>query len=158
MSSDPGPRSQRARRVLTVCAGNICRSPAAAAVLGSLAPAIEVRSRAIHDWNLGKGAHPAVARLAAERGYDLSGHVAAQLTTDDLAWADDVLVMDEENRRQLARRFPADLVRKVRLLDPEGIPDPWQTDTDAAYTASLDQIEEAVRSYLASLGPQPGLP
>ncbi len=127
-------------------------------MLRSLAPDIEVRSRGVHDWNLGKGAHPAVARLAAARGHDLSDHVAAQVTAADLAWADDILVMDEENRRQLVRCFPADLVGRVRLLDPEGIPDPWLTDTDAAYAASLDQIEQAARTYLAGLGPRPMLP
>jgi protein-tyrosine phosphatase len=120
-------------------------------MLGALAPDIEVRSRGVHDWNLGKPAHPSIARLAAQRGYDLSAHVAAQVTADDLAWADDVLVMDAENQAQLARRFPPDLVRRVRLLDPDGIPDPWLVDTDAAYTDSLDRAERAVRAYLTSL-------
>jgi protein-tyrosine-phosphatase len=38
-----------------------------------------------------------MTRIAAARGYDLAGHVAAQLNVDDLAWADDVLVMDADN-------------------------------------------------------------
>jgi protein-tyrosine phosphatase len=134
-----------------VCAGNICRSPAAAAMLRALAPEIEVRSRGTQAWNVGKPAHPSVARLAAKRGYDLSGHVAAQVTTDDLIWADDILVMDAENQAQLARRFPPNLLQHVRLLDPDGIPDPWLVDTDSAYTESLDHAERAVGAYLANL-------
>ena len=141
------------RRVLVVCAGNICRSPAAAAMLRALAPEIEVRSRGVHDWNAGKRAHPSIARLAGQRGYDLSEHVAGQVTTDDLVWADDVLVMDAENQAQPARRFPRDLVRSTRLLDPDGIPDPWLVDTDAAYSDCLDHIERAVRAYIGSLSP-----
>jgi protein-tyrosine phosphatase len=99
------------RRVLVVCAGNICRSPTAEAVLRTLGaghPAVEleVRSRATHDWNVGRHAHPTMTRTAAARGYDLSGHVAAQLHADDLAWADDVLVMDGDNHRHLLERFP----------------------------------------------------
>jgi protein-tyrosine-phosphatase len=38
-----------------------------------------------------------MARIAAEPGYDLSRQIATQITADDLAWADDVLVMDDEN-------------------------------------------------------------
>jgi protein-tyrosine phosphatase len=147
--------SRPTRRVLVVCAGNICRSPTAEAVLrllGADHPTVdlEVRSRGTHDWNVGRRAHPAMTRIAAERGYDLSGHTAAQVTGDDLAWADDVLVMDDENYRQLAGRHP-DRVRHVRLLDARGIPDPWLVDEDPAYAAALDRIERAVRAYLAGL-------
>jgi protein-tyrosine phosphatase len=152
------PASSRpTRRVLVVCAGNICRSPTAEAVirlLGAAHPAVnlEVRSRGTQNWNVGKRAHPAMTRIAAERGYDLSRHTAAQVTADDLAWADDVLVMDDENYQQLVGRHP-DLVRHVRLLDPSGIPDPWLVDEDPAYASALDRIEQAVRAYLASLEP-----
>mgnify|MGYP003287990326 CR=1 FL=1 len=147
--------SRPTRRVLVVCAGNICRSPTAEAVLrllGADHPAVEleVRSRGTQDWNAGRRAHPAMARIAAGRGYDLSGHTAAQVTADDLAWADDVLVMDDENHRQLAGSHP-DRVRHVRLLDAAGIPDPWLVDDDPAYSDSLDRIERAVRTYLEGL-------
>ena len=111
---------------------------------------LEVRSRGTHDWNVGKRAHPTMTRIAAERGYDLSQHTATQIAGEDLAWADDVLVMDDENYQQLVRSYPA-LIQDVRLLDASGIPDPWLVDEDPAYTDSLDRIELAVRSYLASL-------
>jgi protein-tyrosine phosphatase len=155
VTHDQAASSRLTRRVLVVCAGNICRSPTAEAVLrllGANHPAVnlEVRSRGTQNWNVGKRAHPAMTRIAAKRGYDLSGHTAAQVTTDDLAWADDVLVMDDENYQQLVGRHP-DLVRHVRLLDPSGIPDPWLVDEDPAYTSALDRIEQAVRAYLASL-------
>jgi protein-tyrosine-phosphatase len=91
-----------------------------------------------------------MTRIAGERGYDLSRHIAAQVTADDLMWADDVLVMDDENYQQLAKRFP-NLIRHVRLLDATAIPDPWLVDQDPAYADSLDRIEQAVRAYLADL-------
>lgn len=112
---------------------------------------LEVRSRGTQNWNVGKRAHPAMTRIAAERGYDLSAHVAAQVATEDLMCADDVLVMDDENYQQLVARFPADLLGHVRLLDPAGIPDPWLVDQDHAYTSCLDRIELAARAYLADL-------
>jgi protein-tyrosine phosphatase len=152
-----GPRPTR--RVLVVCAGNICRSPTAEAVLrllGSDHPSmtLEVRSRGVHDWNVGRGAHRAMTRIAAGRGYDLSRHVAAQVSGDDLAWADEVLVMDDDNLRQLAGRYP-DHAWRIRLLDEGGIPDPWLVDDDPAYSDSLDRIERAVRAYLAGLDDGP---
>jgi protein-tyrosine phosphatase len=156
MSDHATTRPRPTRRVLVVCAGNICRSPTAEAVIrllaaGRSAVELEVRSRGTQDWNVGRHAHPAMTRIAAERGYDLSAHIAAQVTAEDLEWADDVLVMDEENYQQLAARFPADFLGHVRLLDPDGIPDPWLVDQDHAYTSSLDRIELAVRAYLTSL-------
>jgi protein-tyrosine phosphatase len=156
MTDHPATSPRTTRRVLVVCAGNICRSPTAEAVIrllaaGHPAAGLEVRSRGTHDWNVGRHAHPAMTRIAAERGYDLSAHIAAQVTTEDLEWADDVLVMDDENHQQLARSFPADLLRHVRLLDPAGIPDPWLVDEDHAYISSLDRIELAVRTYLAGI-------
>jgi protein-tyrosine-phosphatase len=77
-------------------------------------------------------------------------HIATQITADDLAWADDVLVMDDENHQQLARRYP-NLIQHVRLLDATAIPDLWLVDQDPAYADSLDRIEQAARTYLANL-------
>jgi protein-tyrosine phosphatase len=155
MTQHPADDSRPTRHVLVVCAGNICRSPTAEAVLRALGtqdPAVDVqvRSRGTHDWNVGRHAHPTMTRIAAERGYDLSQHIAAQVTADDLMWADDVLVMDDENYQQLAKRYP-NLIRHVRLLDATAIPDPWLVDQDPAYADSLDRIEQAVRAYLADL-------
>jgi protein-tyrosine phosphatase len=155
MTQHPAADSLPTRHVLVVCAGNICRSPTAEAVLRVLGAGdptvdLEVRSRGTHDWNVGRRAHPTMTRIAAERGYDLSGHIAAQVSPDDLAWAEDVLVMDDENYHQLARRYP-NLIQHVRLLDATGIPDPWLVDQDPAYADALDRIEQAVRAYLANL-------
>ena len=155
MSPGQDAGSRPTRRVLVVCAGNICRSPTAEAVLRRLVAdhpslRLEVRSRGTQDWNVGRGAHRAMTRIAGGRGYDLSRHVAAQVGADDLAWADDVLVMDDDNHRQLVGRYPAQ-AGHVRLLDPGGIPDPWLVDDDPAYSDSLDRIERAVRAYLEGL-------
>ena len=139
--------------MLLLCAGNICRSPAAAAVLARLGAErgldLEVRARGTHDWNAGAGAHPAMAAAATARGYDLGGHVAAQVSAGDLAWADEVLVMDEANRADLAARFP-EQAAKASLLDPAGIPDPWPGTRPGAFAAAFDQIEAAVRAWLAA--------
>ena len=98
-----------------------------------------------------------MTRIGAGRGYDLLRHVVAQVSNDDLAWADDVLVMDDENYRQLVGRLPTRPGR-VRLLDPGGIPDPWLVDDDPAYSDSLDRIERAVRPTWGSSTGRPPWP
>src|SRR4051812_46073517 len=122
MTQDQAPAGRPTRRVLMMCAGNICRSPVAgrrSPVAGRRSPVAGrrgrgprprrraslggpgIRSRGTRNWNVGRHAHPAMTRIAAGRGPDLSGHVAAQVTADGLAWAHDVLVMDADNQWQL---------------------------------------------------------
>jgi protein-tyrosine-phosphatase len=46
-----------------------------------------------------------MTRIAAERGYNLSRYIAAQVTADDLAWADDVVVTFDLERERVLRTF-----------------------------------------------------
>jgi low molecular weight protein-tyrosine phosphatase len=137
----------RSRRLLVICTGNICRSPAAEAILRTLAAgSVEVRSRGTDSWNLGQPAHAPMIRLAAARGYDLRPHRAAQVTEADVRWADEILVMQPVHRARLARAYP-EHAAKVRLLHPDGVPDPYDLD-DISYGEVLDLIERAARAYL----------
>jgi protein-tyrosine phosphatase len=147
----------RSRRLLVICSGNICRSPAAEAILRALAGgSIEVRSRGTDPWNLGEPAHAPMVRLAAARGYDLGTHRSAQVSEADLRWADEVLVMQPAHRARLALAFP-DHAEKVRLLHPDGVPDPYDLD-DVRYAEVLDLIETAARAYLDGAGGPDGRP
>ena len=137
----------QSRRLLVICTGNICRSPAAEAILRTLATgSVEVRSRGTDSWNLGQPAHAPMIRLAAARGYDLQPHRAAQVTEADVRWADEILVMQPVHRARLARAYP-EHAAKVHLLHPAGVPDPYDLD-DVAYGEVLDLIERAARAYL----------
>ena len=141
----------RPRRLLMICTGNICRSPAAEAIIRTLSDgSVEVRSRGTDSWNHGQPAHAPMVRLAAARGYDLGTHRAAKVTEADLTWADEVLVMQPVHRARLARAFPRHTA-KVRLLHPDGVPDPYDLD-DVHYDQVLDLIERASRAYLGEAG------
>jgi protein-tyrosine phosphatase len=150
--------SERPRRLLVVCTGNICRSPAAEIILRTLGGgSVETRSRGTDGWHHGEPAHSPMIRLAAARGYDLGLHRAARVTLDDLAWADEVLVMQPFHRARLARTFPQHAA-KVQLLHADGIPDPYDLDDDG-YGEVLDLIERAARDYLGGgLAPGAGVP
>jgi protein-tyrosine phosphatase len=90
----------RAGRILTVCLGNICRSPTAEAALVEAAAeaglALDVASAGTGDWHLGHPPHPPMRGAAEAVGLALRG--TAQLVDPALlAWADLVLVMDRAN-------------------------------------------------------------
>ena len=139
--SRPGPQ-----RVLVVCLGNHCRSPLGAAALARHGPpGTEVRSAGLAGKHQGRPAHPAMVQAAAALGYDLAGHLGAQVTTKMLDWADLVLAMDSAVLAGL-RALAGDRARPELRLYAEGrdVPDPWGKDADA-FSACARLIEEAAR-------------
>jgi len=118
-----------AARVLTVCLGNICRSPTAEAALVAAAAeaglALEVASAGTGDWHLGQRPNPPMRDAAAADGLELRG-TAQQVDADLLAWADVVLVMDRSNLADvtaIARTAGVDTpVLLFRTFDPEVVP------------------------------------
>ena len=139
-------------RVLVVCTGNICRSPAAERLLaaglgaayrgrdaaGGLAPAIEVGSA-------GTGAvvgHPMtdeMAALVASLGVDPHGFEARQLMPDMVQQADLVLALTRRHRSAIVELVPAavrrtftlrELARLVGDVDPATLPGANATTAD----------------------------
>jgi protein-tyrosine phosphatase len=147
----------RPGRVLTVCLGNICRSPTAEAALLEAAAeaglALEVASAGTGDWHLGHPPNPPMAAAAAAAGLELRG-TAQQVDAELLAWADLVVVMDRTNladvtsiadaagvttRIQLFRDFdpePGTGTENSRYA-PDEVPDP--------YGGAEEGFEEVVR-------------
>jgi protein-tyrosine phosphatase len=139
----------RPRRILTVCLGNHCRSPFAAAVLARLGRgAVEARSAGIRDKWAGRPAHLAMIAAAAARGYDLTGHRGVHLSPDLLAWADVVLAMDHANLAALREVAGHLTARKLALYLGEGdVPDPFGQDA-AAFAACVRIIEAGAARHL----------
>jgi protein-tyrosine phosphatase len=144
--------------IMTVCLGNICRSPAAEAVLvHRLREAglddVTVSSAGTSDYHLGKPPHAMSSAEGEARGYAFTS-VGAQFAVEDFDAADLILVMDGANEadvRALARdaddetkvvrlgAFASDVAeRGVREVpDPYGLP-------ESAFVSMYDQIEDAV--------------
>jgi protein-tyrosine phosphatase len=151
-------------RVLFVCLGNICRSSTAQGVLQAmvneqgLEAEIEVDSAGTGGWHVGEAPDRRAAAAAMQRGYDLSGLRARQVTAQDFHKFDYILAMDAENLNNLELMRPADFSGQLRLfLDyhpspaTAEVPDPYYG-RDGGFDFVLDLVEEASRGLLRELG------
>ncbi len=98
-------------RILIVCVGNICRSPMAEGLLRAELSrvgkgGIEVASAGLGAV-VGAGADPIAVELMRERGIDVTGHVARQLTGELLRPYELVLCMEKWQVRDVERLAPA---------------------------------------------------
>jgi len=131
-----------------VCAGNICRSPMAEALLAE-----RLRRRGISTIVESAGitalvGHPADAaaeELMRERGLDLSGHRGRQLTTDLVRSFDLVLVMEKTQQRIVETEYPAARGRVRRLGEIRGfdVPDPYRRGRPA-FEHALELIDRGI--------------
>ena len=163
-------------RVMTVCTGNICRSPMAEVVLrhrferAGLGDAVVVDSTGISDEEHGRPIDRRALHVLSAHGYDVPRHVARQVTPVDLAARDLLLPMTAAHAGALRRLAHGDValtgrIRLYRSFDaaaPAGGPehlldvdDPWYGDqqgfevTLAEVEAAADGIVEHVRAELA---------
>lgn len=95
-------------RILTVCSGNICRSPLAEQLLRvGLASWPEVTVASAGTIGLtGQGMPNEAADLSRHFGGEPSGHVARVLTAEHLSEASLVFAMSREHRRAIVELFP----------------------------------------------------
>jgi protein-tyrosine phosphatase len=149
-------------RVLFVCLGNICRSPAAeAAFLHLVAEAgrdreFVVDSAGTGAWHVGERADARMRQAAVRRGIEIRS-VARQVTPTDFEDFDWILAMDANNLATLHRMAPAARRARVRLfrdLDPDGrgrdVPDPYYGDING-FDEVLEIVTRTARALLAEL-------
>ncbi|SDH62677.1 arsenate reductase/protein-tyrosine-phosphatase family protein [Microbacterium pygmaeum] len=142
-------------RILTVCTGNICRSPLAAQLLRArLAPLGVIVESAGVGALAGEGM-PAPARQIAERlgVTDATDHLGRQLTADHLREADLILAMARDHRRAIVELLPAATrktftVRELARIAGEVTDDDLRQDVAGA--ASTDDALRAAVLMAAS--------
>ncbi|MGH3495308.1 MAG: protein tyrosine phosphatase [Sciscionella sp.] len=134
---------------MTVCLGNICRSPLAAAVLARHGgSAVESCSAGLRDKWAGQPADPAMIAAAARRGYDLTRHRAVQVNSDLIQWADLVLAMDVNVLAALLEMTAAADASKIEsYLENGDVPDPFGQ-AEAAFLTCAETIESGALRHL----------
>ncbi|WP_448924280.1 low molecular weight protein-tyrosine-phosphatase [Hoylesella nanceiensis] len=150
-------------KLLFVCLGNICRSPAAEGVMKALVQQsgreneFEIDSAGIGGWHIGQLPDERMRKRGSLRGYNFNSH-ARQFQIEDFDKFDKILIMDHDNYKALKAKAPNDeALSKVEMLadymtshpNQDIIPDPYYggiSDFDYA----LDLIEDACESLLKS--------
>lgn len=152
-------------RVLFVCLGNICRSPAAEGCFlhllarEQLEDLFEVDSAGTGHWHVGKPADPRMREAALRRGIALPSR-ARQISSADLERFDYILTMDNDNLtgvRQLAgptrpRARIEPITRHCRRYQLQEVPDPYYGGAEG-FDHVLDLLEDACEGLLAALKP-----
>ncbi len=153
------------KKVLFVCLGNICRSPAAEGVFREmvkregLADKIKIDSAGTGGWHVGEPPDSRMIQHAKKRGYDLSDLEARQISApEDFHDYDYILTMDNSNLRNvLALDHKGEHHYKVRPLltycklhTLTEVPDPYYKE-EQGFEHVLDLIEDACSELLATI-------
>ena len=145
-------------RILFICHGNICRSPAARFVFEHLAKErrlnAQADSAAVSYEEIGNPVYPPMAAALRRRGIPFGSHAARRTEKNDYGRYDLILAMDRDNIARLIRIYGGDPEHKIALLmkscgEDRDVEDPWYTrDFDGALedivrgcTALADRLE-----------------
>lgn len=151
-------------RLLFVCLGNICRSPAAEGIMQHLvdqagrAEEFIIDSAGLGGWHIGMYPDPRMTEAARQKGYHLNSR-ARQIKAYDFDDFDLILCMDEGNRDRLMDLAPSiEAQEKIHLLSeflPEEmqvteIPDPYYGGWNG-FVRVVETIEKACQGLLDKL-------
>lgn len=152
-------------RVLFVCLGNICRSPAAEGIMRhllrerGLTDRMEVDSAGFYGGHAGSLPDPRMRAHAARRGYLLEHH-ARCIGAGDFERFDLVIGMDDANiddLRELAPDLAASskihrMTEYCRNYPHDHVPDPYYSGADG-FELVLNLLEDACAGLLETLFP-----
>ncbi|MFN3190480.1 MAG: low molecular weight protein-tyrosine-phosphatase [Aureliella sp.] len=152
-----------AKRILFVCLGNICRSPAAEGVMTTLVEErgltneVEIDSAGTSSYHIGEPADKRMRSAARSRDIELMSR-SRMVSARDLCEFDWVIAMDTDNYRALHRLASGNESRIHLMSDflPEGsrfprdVPDPYYGGDDG-FEEVLDMLEEACPGLLSKV-------
>lgn len=162
MSSLPSPSP--VYRILFVCLGNICRSPAAEIICRDILQRCGVQAQvdSCGTASYHVGSRPDVRMLSALRraGYEYAGHRARTLCSKDGELFDFIIPQDAENERDVLRIISPSAAARVLPMSrwfPAGckyreVPDPYyggDKDFDEVVALLTESMAALVRELFA---------
>lgn len=155
-------------KVLFVCLGNICRSPAAQGVMQSIVDSRGesdmwfIDSAGTGDYHTGDLPDRRMRIHARRRGYELT-HRARQVRESDFDEFDLIIPMDASNERYLRRLAPSPeaesrIAPMARWIDMatryDYVPDPYYEGAEG-FELVLDLLENACGNLCDDVGARP---
>lgn len=150
------------KRILFVCMGNICRSPAAEGVFKHMLKKsnlenIHVESCGIGDWHVGKSPDSRTQESAKARGIVLTSR-AQQFEIEFFNTFDYILVADHEVLKFLYQyaKSPEHKAKLILMTEfsslykGQEVPDPYYQ-PETAFDLVLDMLEDSCEGLLSHL-------
>ena len=152
------------KKILFICLGNICRSPAADGIMRHLVSErglddeFLIDSAGIGSWHVGQLPDSRMRQCGERHGYTFD-HRARQFSSRDFDRFDLIAVMDQENYHDVARQAtsPADLKKIIRMSDylryhpgQKTVPDPYYG-SQRDFEFALELLEDACEGLLDEL-------
>ena len=148
-------------KILFVCLGNICRSPAADGILKAqvrergLNHLFEIDSCGIGSWHIGQLPDSRMRRHGQDHGYRFD-HRARQISKDDFTRFDRIIVMDNDNYRAVSSLAPdKSYLDKVEMIarylrhhkGQTTVPDPYYGN-DRDFEFVIELLEDACEGII----------
>jgi len=154
-------------RVLFVCLGNICRSPAAEGIFikmledAGLSDQVEVDSAGSSAHHVGEPADERMQAHAKKRGYHLPSRARQFDHNNDYDYFDYIVTMDEHNYSDVLDLAPnVEVKTKVipmvdfcKTHDVTHVPDPYYGG-DSGFRLVLDILEDGCKQLLVNIQKQ----
>ena len=152
------------QRLLFVCLGNICRSPAADGIMKALVEKrglshmFEIDSCGIGPWHVGELPDSRMRRHGHDHGYRFD-HRARQIRREDFDRFDHIIVMDHENYRTITSMAPDNTSKaKVEMIaqyisnhkNVDVVPDPYYGG-DKGFELVIELLEDACEGIIDTL-------
>lgn len=145
-----------------VCHGNICRSPMAEFVFKDLVTKanlneyFKIDSTATSREEIGNDTHHGTKSKLRALNIPFTPRAARQVTKADYNSADYLIIMNENNRRNLSRVIGPDADGKVKKMlsfvgESRDVKDPWYTGN---FDETYDDISKGCEALLAEIRKQ----
>lgn len=152
------------QKILFVCLGNICRSPAAEGIMRTIVENegheadFFIDSAGLGNWHVGQLPDSRMRKQGARHGYDFRSR-ARQVTLSDFSDFDIIVAMDDDNKRALQRMAinSGGKARIVMMADyltehpgQRDIPDPYYG-VQGDFERVIELLEDSCHGLYASL-------